>query len=96
VVRIESSKPFGDAPCPHCGSLLWFLATPAALRFAPPDRVEDIQELVLGRLAGRLAVSKEALRANPSLPRERGIDSLELVELIVELEEEIDLDLFAG
>ena len=23
-VRIEPSRPPGDAPCPHCGSLLWF------------------------------------------------------------------------
>ena len=26
AVRIEPSQPFGDATCPVCGSLLWFLA----------------------------------------------------------------------
>ena len=25
AVRIEPSTPPGDAPCPHCGALLWFL-----------------------------------------------------------------------
>ena len=25
-VRIEPSRPPGDAPCPHCGTLLWFAA----------------------------------------------------------------------
>jgi hypothetical protein len=53
-VQIEPSSPAGDAPCPHCGSLLWFVATDAGLLFfekaalygyqvvapraAPPDR----------------------------------------------------------
>ena len=23
-LQIEPSRPPGDAPCPHCGSLLWF------------------------------------------------------------------------
>ncbi len=26
AVRIEPSTPPGDAPCPHCGTLLWFAA----------------------------------------------------------------------
>ena len=27
-VRIEPSVLFGDAPCPNCGHLLWFLSRP--------------------------------------------------------------------
>lgn len=26
-VKIEPSVPAGDAPCPHCGTLLWFVST---------------------------------------------------------------------
>lgn len=26
-VRLEPSEPAGDATCPHCGSLLWFVVT---------------------------------------------------------------------
>ncbi len=25
TIRIEASRPPGDAPCPHCGTLLWFV-----------------------------------------------------------------------
>src|SRR5215469_14441842 len=32
-VQIEPSSPADDAPCPHCGSLLWFVATDAGLWF---------------------------------------------------------------
>src|SRR5690348_7977560 len=28
ALRLEPSRPPGDAPCPSCGALLWFPATP--------------------------------------------------------------------
>jgi len=28
ALRLEPSRPPGDAPCPHCGSLVWFAASP--------------------------------------------------------------------
>jgi hypothetical protein len=33
VVRLEPSVPAGDAPCPHCGCLLWFVVTDVGLLF---------------------------------------------------------------
>ena len=36
-VIIEPSIPPGDAPCPHCGSLLWFLSDPPAARSPRPE-----------------------------------------------------------
>ena len=32
-VRMTPSEPTGDAPCPHCGCLLWFIDTGSELRF---------------------------------------------------------------
>lgn len=32
-VQVESSLPAGDAPCPHCGSLLWFVAAHVGFLF---------------------------------------------------------------
>jgi acyl carrier protein len=61
--RIEPSQPFGDAPCPACGTLLWF-------EWA----------------AARLGVSPDALRAGRL--DELGLDSLDVVELVMELEEQ--------
>src|SRR5579864_6191239 len=26
-VKVDPSTPTGDAPCPHCGTLLWFVST---------------------------------------------------------------------
>lgn len=33
-VKIEPSTPVGDAPCPHCGTLLWFTSTDDGLIFS--------------------------------------------------------------
>jgi hypothetical protein len=61
-IRIEPSRPVGVAPCPHCGTLLWFVATERSTRFFDPKTVH------LARI------------------HELGLDSLELVELVMEIE----------
>ena len=48
--RIEPSRPLGDAPCPACATLLWFVTGAAAARFFDPEAAGLI-ELVAARLA---------------------------------------------
>lgn len=74
-VRIEPSRPFGDAPCPNCGALLWFVSVDSdALFYDSADPV--LAELFIERFG----VGIESLRTG-------GIDSLDLVEWIMELED---------
>jgi len=80
--RIESSRPFGDAPCPACGTLLWFVTEAAEARFFDPETAGLI-ELV----ASRLGVSAATVRAGRL--DDLGLDSLDVVELVMELEEEL-------
>lgn len=79
--RIEPSQPLGDAPCPACGTLLWFIATDKGVRYFDPQAPGLLQ-----LLASRLGVHPDAFRAGKL--DELGIDSLELVEGILALEEE--------
>jgi hypothetical protein len=44
-VRIEPSRPPGDAPCPNCGHLLWF---------PPPGLSEAVKEVVADRASKRI------------------------------------------
>ena len=39
-VVIEPSLPHGDAPCPACGSLLWFIRLPDELLLFDRDRLD--------------------------------------------------------
>jgi hypothetical protein len=78
--NIEPSKPFGDAPCPACGTLLWFVTNGEGARFFDPE-AGGLIELV----AARLGVSPDAVRTGRLA--EFGLDSLDVVELVMELEE---------
>src|SRR4051812_34499656 len=77
--RIESSQPTGDAPCPVCGHLVWFDTDNMR------QRVESIVIQYLPRTVGNL------------YPRNSfwHVDSLAVVELIMELEEQFRVS-FSG
>lgn len=78
-VRVEPSRPFGDAPCPVCGTLLWFIATGPQQRFFDPGDAG-----LAGLVAERLGVTPEQIRSGRW--DELGVGSLELVELVMEWE----------
>jgi acyl carrier protein len=76
--NLEFSYPAGDAPCPSCGHLLWFSA----------KVFSSLQE----RLSELLGVAADRISPD-SLIVELGADSLDVVELVMELEEEFDFDI---
>lgn len=79
---IEPSQTFGDAPCPACGSLLWFVVGGDGPRYFDPEAA-GLADLV----AARLGVSPDAMRSGRL--GELGLDSLDVVELVMELEEQL-------
>jgi hypothetical protein len=85
-VQVEPSLVYGDAPCPACGSLLWFLKLgPQVLVFRPShqSRRKELARFLAERLGGgesQVGAHIESLGSDD-------LDSLELVELILELEE---------
>jgi acyl carrier protein len=87
TVRIEPSI-FGEAPCPCCGHLLWFFVLRGEPVFFLSEESMELREQVLARICENLGVNRDALLSDPSLRSELGIDSLDLVELVMELEEE--------
>lgn len=92
-MRIEPSFPFGEAPCPCCGHLLWFLVRRDETRFFLPEESEELRERVLDRIRANLGADKDELFWGPpdlSFQTGAGIDSLDLVELVMELEENFE------
>jgi acyl carrier protein len=83
-VLIEASKLFGDAPCPNCGCLLWFVALSAKEQMF--FERGEVRERIIEHLVNDLGVSREALESK-SL-EELKIDSLDVAELMMELEDE--------
>lgn len=65
VVRLEPSWPPGDAPCPACGSLLWFPGPadlPPALSESPDLEVEPHGELIPAGGSGPIPLVRDRLR----------------------------------
>jgi acyl carrier protein len=92
-VVIDPSQPFGDAPCPHCGQLLFFINTPQQVRLVSEPEAGSIRERVQRIVARQLGVSEDQLKASFD---DLAADSLDTIELVMELEEEFDGDLPGG
>ena len=79
---IEFSTTGGDAPCPSCGHLLWASA--------------QVSQAIITHCEDLLATSPGAISANTRFsdlgPLSKA-DSLDLVELLMEFEEEFDVDI---
>jgi len=55
--------------------------------------VASVEERVIDIVCEKLAVSKEQINRNTAFIEDIGADSLDIVELIMELEEEFDITL---
>ena len=84
-VRVEPSRIFGDATCPTCGSLLWFFAAGGQPRFFEADQGERIERRLRALVAERLGINPDAVCEGDW--EKLGIDSLDVAELMMELEE---------
>ena len=99
LVCVEPSLLTGDAPCPHCGSLVWVVNVPPRARcyrsedVSPGTRLTVMAALQL--IYARLNAAVPGERGGSSL-RELGLDSLDLVELVMEIEEELGVTLPDG
>ena len=76
--NIEFSDPAQDAPCPNCGHLLWASA--------------QLVQSVTQRYADLLGTAPGAINAETRFS-DLGADSLDTVEIIMELEEEFDVSI---
>ena len=91
-VRIEPSMPFGDAPCPNCGTLLWFLFRVGEPHFWVRDDEIPIRERLVDLLAMTYSLDRESITFDDITQLSYEISSLDAVELVMELELGDDLD----
>jgi acyl carrier protein len=87
-ICIEPSHPPGDAPCPNCGTLLWFFDTSAGMRFYESEAIAPLRDKILQTLCEILGVNRARVTPTTSFIEDVGADSLDIVELVLEMEEE--------
>lgn len=87
-VHLEPSEPFGDAPCPHCGSLLRFIHVGGELRLLDEETAERLRGRLRAWIAEQLGVPEAKIGDEWQALKDLGLDSLDLVELFMEIEDE--------
>ena len=91
-VCVEPSRIFGDATCPKCGSLLWFLSLERQTLVFERSRSSRERQRVIDIIAEQLGVAPEVIQERALSVDDLGADSLDTVELVMELEEEFGID----
>jgi acyl carrier protein len=91
LICIEPSQPPGDAPCPGCGTLLWFIRTSEHVLLYESRLIAPVREEIVRILCKRLGLSPDRLAFSSSFVEDMGADSLDLVELVMALEEEFGI-----
>jgi acyl carrier protein len=88
---MEPSLPSGDAPCPRCGTLLWFIKTKDGLHYHEAERIVPIKQKIMDAIRRTcLGVAQKEILYSTFI-KNIGADSLDIVELIMELEEEFEV-----
>jgi acyl carrier protein len=63
------------------------------LRYQEEPQVASVEERVIDIVAEQLGVSKDQITRDTSFVNDLGADSLDTVELVMELEEEFDINI---
>lgn len=83
---VEPSCVFGDAPCPACGTLLWFIGSESETLFYADDD-KAFADHIARAVAHHLNIPLEELRQTPGWLKELHFDSVDLVEIMMEFED---------
>jgi len=94
ILRLEPSEPFGDAPCPFCGHLIWFIKRQNGIIFYDLETAKTKKLQIRQFIANQLGVSvnkvPESIQGFNSM--DLAADSLDVVELFMEFEAKFDTD----
>jgi acyl carrier protein len=77
-----------DAPCPNCGTLLWFIRDDGESRIYSESAMHSLASRIMAALGRLVGARAEDVAREASFLEDLGADSLDTVELIMELEEE--------
>lgn len=89
-LTVKITAPLGEMPCPHCAQRLWYISLRSATRFFRPAEAAPIQQRVVDIVARQLCVRPDQVRADWTCLSELGADSLEVIEIMIQVEEDLE------
>ncbi|MEL6896813.1 MAG: phosphopantetheine-binding protein [Planctomycetota bacterium] len=89
VMDVSQEIFFGDAQCHTCNRGICYLNAPNETHVFPLEGNQALREEVIARIAEQLQAPVSEVVDNPHLLDDYGLDSLQILQLLVQLEEEI-------
>src|SRR5437868_6826598 len=83
-ICLEPLHPGGDAPCPSCGTLLWFHKGTSGTRIYVSEKTHVVRKKLADILSKYLKLDADRIIDPTSV---RGLDSLDYVEIVMDVEE---------
>jgi len=77
----------GNLPCPACGRVLWFFRDAAGLQVFSKETADKVLDVIVSKLD----VEREKLTPSLAFQEDLGADSLDVAEMIMQLEEDFDI-----
>jgi acyl carrier protein len=87
TVTVGATQRYGEVPCPRCGAMMWFCQDRAGLRLHDAEEAAAIRKRVQEIVGENLGVEPERLTDASSFVQDVGADTLDIVEMVMELEE---------
>jgi acyl carrier protein len=93
VVCIEPSVAlsecrYSDAPCPNCGTLLWFVRSDGESRIYSTNTIQSLASRIMAALGRLVGARAEDIASETLFLEDLGTDSLDTAELIMQLQED--------
>ena len=89
---IDPLKFYGDVKCESCNSLGWFLNLRFHTHVFKHAECSEMRRQVIQVVADHFGVTTEQIENSKSLTEEFEADSLDAVELVMSIEEELGLE----
>ena len=86
-ISVEATQHYGETSCPRCGTAMWFCQDRAGLRLHDAVEAAAIRQRVQEIVGENLGVEPERLTDTSSFVQDVGADTLDIVEMVMELEE---------
>jgi acyl carrier protein len=93
AVSLEPPQRYGETTCPQCGKRLWFARQRDGVWFHDADRAAAIRERVRAIVGHNLRIEPAAVNDSTTFMEDVGADTLDIVELVMELEEEFKISI---
>jgi acyl carrier protein len=91
VLLADPPERSSHTACVSCGVRLWFTRSPSGTWFHDPVRVAPIRERVIRVVCENLGVNPEKITDATSFTEDIRADTLDLVEMVMELETEFGM-----